>query len=174
MPIKFEVLNRWTGDVQFVAEIDCDESAVHSVKMGLAVKWGIKARADLAGANLADANLAGAYLAGANLARANLAGADLAGAYLAGADLAGANLAGAWIIDGGQDKRGFRFMAGQHKDGHIQYRAGCKTWKNIDEARAYYGPEYTGGGDVAECLARLELLRGIAERRWPVIATAAA
>ena len=100
MPIKFEVLNRWTGDVQFVAEIDCDESAVHSVKMGLAVKWGIKARANLAGADLADAYLAGADLAGANLARANLAGANLARAYLAraylaGADLADANLAGA-------------------------------------------------------------------------------
>jgi len=109
MPIKFDVTNRFSGRVQFSAEIECDESASYSVKLGLAVKWAIKARADLAradlaGADLADANLAradlaGANLAGANLARANLAGANLAGANLAGAYLADANLAGAYLAD---------------------------------------------------------------------------
>ena len=115
--IKFEVKNRFGGEVQFTAEIDCDEAASVSVKLGLAVKWAVKAGANLAGANLAgadlagaylaraylagadlaDANLAGANLAGANLARAYLADAYLAGAYLADADLAGANLAGAYL-----------------------------------------------------------------------------
>ena len=95
--IKFEVTNRWTGKVQFVAEIDCDESASHSIKLGLAVQWGVKARANLTGANLAGANLARAYLAGANLAGANLAGANLAGANLARANLAGANLTDAYL-----------------------------------------------------------------------------
>src|SRR5690606_23344240 len=71
--IKFDVTNRFTGAVQFTAEIDCDENAARSVKLGLAVKWGVKARAYLAGANLADAYLADANLAGANLADANLA-----------------------------------------------------------------------------------------------------
>ena len=70
MTIKFDVLNRFTGAVQFTAEIECDEGASVSVKLGLAVRWAVKA--------------------GANLARANLAGADLAGADLAGANLAGA------------------------------------------------------------------------------------
>jgi hypothetical protein len=56
-----------------------------SVKLGLAVKWAVKNKANLARANLAGANLAGAYLAGADLAGANLAGAALAGANLAGA-----------------------------------------------------------------------------------------
>jgi hypothetical protein len=98
--IKFDVLNRFSGAVQFTAEIECDENEATSVKLGLAVKWAVKARADLAGANLAGAylagaDLAGAYLAGANLAGANLAGANLAGAYLAGANLARANLADA-------------------------------------------------------------------------------
>jgi len=93
--LKFDVLNRFTSAVQFTAEIDCKPDELPSVKIGLAVKWAIKARANLAGANLAGAYLAGAYLAGANLAGAYLAGADLAGAYLAGANLAGANLAGA-------------------------------------------------------------------------------
>ena len=98
--IKFNVLNRFTGAVQFTAELDCkaDESA--SVKLGLAVKLAKYAGANLVGANLARANLAGAnlaraYLDGANLARANLARAYLAGAYLDGANLVGANLAGA-------------------------------------------------------------------------------
>src|SRR5712691_11824769 len=98
--MKFDILNRFTGKVQFTAEIDCTEDTSREIKVGLAVKWGIKARANLAdaylaGANLADAYLAGAYLAGANLARANLADAYLAGANLAGANLADADLAGA-------------------------------------------------------------------------------
>ena len=83
--MKFEVKNRFTGTTQFIAEIECGENTPYSVKLGLAVKWAIKA-----GANLADANLADAYLADADLARANLAGAYLAGAYLADANLAGA------------------------------------------------------------------------------------
>ena len=95
---RFEIKNRFTGAVQVTAEIECEADASYSVKLGLAVKWAFKARAnlagaDLAGADLARADLAGANLAGADLAGANLARADLAGAYLAGADLAGANLA---------------------------------------------------------------------------------
>ena len=68
--IKFEVTNRWSGTVQFTAEIECDESVSYSIKLGLAVGWAVKTRANLAGANLAGAYLAGAYLAGANLAGA--------------------------------------------------------------------------------------------------------
>jgi len=93
--MKFSVLNRFTGSVQFEAEIDCADDAPTSIKLGLAVKWAVSAGANLAGAYLACANLAGAYLDGANLAGANLAGANLAGAYLACANLAGAYLAGA-------------------------------------------------------------------------------
>ena len=99
MTIKFDVLNRFTGAVQFTAEIECYEGASVSVKLGLAVRWAVKARAYLADADLAGADLAGADLAGANLAGANLAGADLAGADLAGADLARANLADADLAD---------------------------------------------------------------------------
>lgn len=36
MTIKFDVTNRWSGKVQFTAEIDCDESASTSIKLGLA------------------------------------------------------------------------------------------------------------------------------------------
>jgi uncharacterized protein YjbI with pentapeptide repeats len=97
--MKFEIKNRFTGAVQVTAEIECDEDESVSIKLGLAVKWAVNARANLADANLADADLADADLAGANLAGANLAGADLADADLAGANLAGANLADADLAD---------------------------------------------------------------------------
>ena len=63
--IKFDVLNHFTGSVQFTAEIDCAADALPSVKLGLAVKWAIKSGADLYGANLSGANLSGAFLSGA-------------------------------------------------------------------------------------------------------------
>ena len=96
---KFEVRNRWTNAVQFTAEISVTPDMTYSVKLGLAVKWGINADANLAGANLAGANLTDANLVRANLADANLADANLADAYLAGANLARANLARANLTD---------------------------------------------------------------------------
>ena len=93
--IKFNVTNRFTGKVQFTAEIDCPEEESDSVKLGLAVKWAVKTDANLVGADLAGADLTGADLAGANLAGAYLARADLTGADLARANLVGANLVGA-------------------------------------------------------------------------------
>ncbi|HET9285734.1 MAG TPA: pentapeptide repeat-containing protein [Candidatus Angelobacter sp.] len=97
--MKFDVLNRFSGKVQFTAEIKCDQSASHSLKLGLAVKWAIQTNANLADVNLADVNLARANLANANLADANLADANLADANLAGAYLAGANLARAYLAN---------------------------------------------------------------------------
>ncbi len=88
--IKFPIRNRYTGATQYVAELDCDEATVHSLKVGLAVMWALKNSADLS-----EADLRGAYLYGANLSVANLRGADLRGAYLRGADLSGAYLYGA-------------------------------------------------------------------------------
>ena len=115
---QYPIKDRWTDEVLFTAQIDVTPDMLPSVKLGLAVKWGVKekkslaranlARADLARASLARANLAGANLVGADLARANLAranlasaslvGANLASASLVGADLASANLAGANLV----------------------------------------------------------------------------
>jgi hypothetical protein len=78
--IKFEIKNRCSGAAQFTAEIDCAEDALRSVKIGLAVKWGVKSMADLSGANLRGADLSGADLRGADLSGADLRGADLSGA----------------------------------------------------------------------------------------------
>ncbi len=90
--INFEVPNRWTGDVQFVAEIDCADDTPRSIKLGLAVKWAIENGANLEGADLWDADLEGANLRNANLWNANLRNVDLRNANLEDADLWKANL----------------------------------------------------------------------------------
>ena len=92
---SFDVLNRWTGEVQFTAEIDCGEDAPRSLSLGLAVKWAIKNGANLSGADLRGANLIGANLHDADLSCASLHGANLYGANLHGADLSCASLHGA-------------------------------------------------------------------------------
>jgi len=45
---NFEVRNRFTNAVQFTAEIICAPDTSISVKLGLAVKWAVKAGANLA------------------------------------------------------------------------------------------------------------------------------
>ena len=95
----FDIKNRWSGQVQFSAEIDCDINAETGIKVGLAVKLAVKTGASLVGANLARASLARANLDRANLDGANLVGANLVGANLVGANLARANLARA-SLDG--------------------------------------------------------------------------
>jgi hypothetical protein len=89
--ISFEVLNRFTGEVQFTAEIDAKEGDERSLKLGLAVNWAVENGANLNGASLRGANLNGASLRGADLNGASLRGADLNEADLNGADLNGAN-----------------------------------------------------------------------------------
>ena len=93
--MKFDILNRWSGKIQFTAEIESADDAPLSIKLGLAVKIANLHGANLSGANLIDADLRGADLSGANLSGANLIDADLRGADLRGVDLSGANLGGA-------------------------------------------------------------------------------
>ena len=95
--MKFEIKNRWTGDVQFTAEIDADENTSLGIKVGLAVRRAYQSGANLSRANLSDANLSGANLSGAYLRDANLSGANLSGAYLRGANLSDAYLSGAYL-----------------------------------------------------------------------------
>ena len=71
---KFEVRNRWTGAVQFTAEISATPDMFPSIKLGLAVDWARKNGADLRGADLRGADLRDADLRGADLRGANLYG----------------------------------------------------------------------------------------------------
>jgi hypothetical protein len=94
--MKFDVLNRFSGELKFTADIDCQDDALSSIKLGLAVKWALKNKADLREADLRGANLWGANLWEADLRGANLWEADLREADLRGANLWGANL---WEAD---------------------------------------------------------------------------
>ena len=54
--MQIEIKNRWSGKVQFTAEIECEADATAGVKkMGLAVRWAYGSGADLRGAVLRDA-----------------------------------------------------------------------------------------------------------------------
>ena len=66
--MKFEIKNRFTGNIIFTAETD---------NLKLAVELAVRQNTDLSGANLS----------GADLSKAYLSEADLSGAYLSGADL---------------------------------------------------------------------------------------
>ena len=90
--VKFNVLDRYSGEIKFTAEIDCDENALPSLKLGLAVKLAIKEKADLRYADLRYADLRSANLRYADLRYADLRSADLRSADLRSANLRYADL----------------------------------------------------------------------------------
>ena len=172
----FEVRNRFTSKVQFTAKIEADPSVPFGIRLGLAVKWGLANKANLAGANLAGANLTRANLARADLTRAdltraNLAGADLtranlAGAYLAGAYLAGAYLAGALIKDEvvarlfasvQRLEDPYTFHAFELEVGGVKIMAGCR-WFTLSEFTDHVAAEYPDTPKAAETLAILDFI----------------
>ena len=108
--IKFDIKNRFTGNVQFTAEIDCDENRPEISKRWLAADWALEngidlsgadlrairfSRQDLRGIDLSGADLRFAVLYCSSLRGANLSGADLREADLASVEFRGANLTGA-------------------------------------------------------------------------------
>ena len=172
--MKFEVKNRWSGEVQFTAEIECDENASNSIKLGLAVQWGVKGGANLGGAYLSGANLRGAYLSGADLSGAylrdaNLRGAYLRGAYLRGADLggaylSGANLSGAYLSDDVKAtsiiasavrfEDQYQFFLWRTECGHV-ITAGCRQM-TIAEYRRHVAEDYADTPKAKETLRILD------------------
>ena len=93
--MKYDIQNRYTGEIQFTADFDCADDVSDPVKIGLAVRWAIENDVDLSGANLRYANLSEADLSEADLTEANLRGANLSYANLHSALLSEANLHGA-------------------------------------------------------------------------------
>ena len=125
--MKSEITHSMTGALLF--SLECES-------LKLCVVAAVSGKINLRGADLRDANLRGADLRGANLRGANLYGAnlrdaDLRDADLRGANLVGANLCGAYLIDGGQDARGYRFYACRDEKGVVTYRAGCHEWASM-------------------------------------------
>ena len=98
MTQKYEIKNRFTGEVLFSCDIpegmESGMIARHALKTAIDDDANLEG-ANLRGANLWDANLRGANLRGANLRGANLWDANLEGANLEGANLLGANIWGA-------------------------------------------------------------------------------
>ena len=90
--MQFEIKNRWSGAVQFTAEIECADNTPYSMRVGLAVRWALVNKISLSSADLSSANLRYANLSSANLSSANLRYANLRPADLSSADLSAANL----------------------------------------------------------------------------------
>jgi len=135
--MKYEIKNRFTGEVQFIANIKAKKDDAISAKVGLAVRWAIENKADLSGANLS-----GAYLSGANLSGADLSGAYLSRAYLSGADLSGADLSRANGEKITIEKIPIQIETGEYHviifDAHM--KIGCEfhslvDWWNFDNER---------------------------------------
>jgi len=91
--MKFEIKNRWSGNVQFACELSAEiADKSYGLRLGFAVREAIKADADLTGADLTGADLTGADLTDADLTGADLTDAVLTDAVLTGADLTDADL----------------------------------------------------------------------------------
>ncbi len=122
--------------------------------------------ANLREANLREADLREADLRGANLREANLHEADLREANLRWANLRGANLASSSVIDGGQDRRGYRFAMVPHNDGPRVF-AGCR-WFTLPEARLHWAAGLAASDSAPECLRKVEMMAVEAQARgWP-------
>ena len=159
--ISFNVTNRFTGAVQFTAEIDCDEDAPKSVKLGLSVKWANLWRADLSRAYLSGAYLSGADLSRANLSGANLSQANLSRAYLSVANLSRANLSGHKLIRKVAQVRrddGYEFIGFAIEGGGLLVRAGCRTFL-MPEFRAHVAKGYPNTPKAAETTAILDFIQ---------------
>ena len=135
--MKFNVLNRFTGNIQFTADIDANEDTPRSMKIGLAVQWAIKENANLRYANLS----------GANLRYANLSGANLSGADLSDADLL--------IIQNIGSESGTLMAAWKGKDCRIT--RGC-FGGSLDEFKAAVEKKHTGTRHYAEYDAAIKLI----------------
>ena len=162
--IKIDIKHRFTGEVKFTAEIDCNETDSMNLKLGLAVKWAVKNKKDLRGAYLGGAYMRGADLGGANLGGANLGGADLGGAnlggaYMRGADLGGANLGGAYMREadlGGAYLRG-AYLGGAYMRGAD---LGGANLGGADLGGAYLGGANLGGAYLGEADGKKIVITG--------------
>ncbi len=137
MTQKYEIKNRFTGEVLFSCDIpegmESGMIARHALETAIADGANLQC-ANLDGANLEGANLEGANLRDANLQCANLQCANLWGANLWGANLEGANLEGA--------KNALVIISGLRWTVHISgtgmMRIGCQNhsveaWKNFTD-----------------------------------------
>ena len=162
--IKFDILNRLSGDIQFTADIDCAATTTRAVKVGRAVLWGLKNNADLQGADLWGADLQGADLQVADLQGANLSSATLSDAKLWSADLSRADLRAADLS--GTELRGANHLfafgpIGKH------CRMGSLSIDKVGEPIVHLGCFM---GSEAEALAKISRDYGETNTYGPIVA----
>ncbi len=147
MTIKFDVLNRFSGAVQFTAEIDCKAYTPQSWRLRLALLWGIEHKANLSSANLSSADLSGANLSSADLSSANLSWANLS-----------------WFIQGPTRSDGYEFKLTKFKAESVMVRAGCRNF-TMKEARKHWNDTRKGTPLGNETFAILDCLEAMAKAR---------
>jgi uncharacterized protein YjbI with pentapeptide repeats len=130
----YNIIDRFTGAVLFSAEIECAPDALPRVKLGLAIKFAVKSRADLSGANLSGANLNGANLNGANLSGHKIR----------------IKIAQVCRDDG------YEFIAFDTDIG-VMVKAGCR-WFSMPDFRAHVAAQYPDTPKAAETLAILDFI----------------
>ena len=193
---KYEVRSNFTNSVQFTAEITTTPNMLPSVKLGLAVKWGLANDANLRGADLSGANLSranlngaylndtsliGAYLSGADLSGADLSGADLSGASLIGASLIGANLRGADLIGAnliGADLSGANLIGANLSDANLSgtnLSGSCLSGADLSGANlssAYLSRANLSDAILSDAILRDAILRPIIADLWFILSQA--
>jgi hypothetical protein len=156
---KFKVRNRWSGAVQFTAEIECSPNELPRIKLGLAVRWAYRNGADLSGADLRGADLRDAVLRGADLRDAVLRGAVLSDADLSGAVLRDAVLSGKKVArilaSVNRVCGGYTFNLFEMQEGAPLIAAGCRLM-TLPDYRAHVAAEYPDSAKARETLRILD------------------
>ena len=148
--MHFEIKHRWNGSVLWSGEIECAADTSDGIKLGLAIRLAVKARADLT--------------------RADLRGADLTDADLRGADLRGAKGVDGYVPLPVSDPRGYHWYS-IVIDGERRVRAGCQDY-TIPQAREHWlSPSYDGPAEVRETVGFA--LDWMEKRPMPSVADAA-
>ena len=177
--ITQNILNRYNGTVQCAVKLDAPAGASKALKLGLAVLWAHKNRANLSRADLSGADLSGAYLSRADLRGADLSGADLSRADLSGADLSGAYLRGAYlrgaIVEGARKLIGTRpilqigllgsrcaYLLAYLTDQGICIRAGC-FFGTLEEFRSAVSKTHGTNDHRREYMAAITMIEEFAK-----------
>lgn len=180
--LKFNVHNRFTGAVQFTAEIDCAPDASTGFKRGLAVKWAVKNGCNdfrghlLSGAYLDGADFIGIDFSGANLADASFRRSNLAFIRFKGAvfnrstNFSGANFTHVyfgdqWIIQGATRSDDYPFFLQKlTADSEPMVKAGCHYF-TLRKAQEHWEKTRAGTALFAETRAIIRCMVDLAHAR---------
>ena len=158
--ILTKILNRFNGALIFEAEVNGE---TESIRLGLAVKLAISAKANLYAANLGSANLESANLRSANLRWANLRSADLRSADLyEGCKLVGERA----VFQIGPIGSRCAYLTVFLTDKGIHLRTGC-FFGPIEEFRKALESTHDGNVHGKEYAAALDLILKHAELWMP-------